>query len=145
MIPTVISQIAAGQKTIRLGALEPTRDFTYVGDTARGFVQLAACDDALGRVTNIGSGFEISIRELVERIAKVMNVDVAIELDKARLRPAASEVDRLFAGTEVAQKLFDWSPEHGGLEGFERGLKKTADWFVKPENLAMYKSGTYAI
>lgn len=145
VIPTVISQIASGERTIKLGALEPTRDFTYVGDTARGFIQLAACDEALGQVTNIGSGFEISIREMVEVIARVMGVEVEVVLDEERLRPAASEVDRLFAGTKRAQTLFDWSPAHGGLAGFERGLKKTADWFRDPANLAMYKSGTYAI
>ncbi len=145
VIPTVISQIASGQKTIKLGALDPTRDFTYVRDTTRGFIQLAACDEAIGRVTNIGSGFEISIREMVEVIAKVMEVEVKIELDQERLRPKASEVDRLFAGTDVAQALFNWSPEHGGHEGFARGIKKTADWFSDPANLAMYKSGTYAI
>jgi dTDP-glucose 4,6-dehydratase len=145
VIPTIISQIAAGAREIRLGATHPTRDFTFVRDTARGFIEAMGCDAAVGRVTNIGSGFEISIGETAGLIAEAMGVDVEIVQDTARLRPEASEVDRLFAGTEAAEQLFGWAPEHGGRAGFLRGLAETADWFRDPANLAAYKTGVYNV
>lgn len=145
VIPTIISQIASGARTIRLGALSPTRDFTYVGDTARGFVQAAECDGIVGGVTNIGSGFEISVGDTAGLIAEAMGVDVEIVSDNERMRPPASEVERLFAGTERAVRAFGWAPEHGGREGFLRGLAKTADWFRDPANLAAYKADRYNI
>jgi dTDP-glucose 4,6-dehydratase len=145
VIPTVIGQIASGQRSIKLGALQPTRDFTYVADTARGFIQAAECPLTIGRVTNIGSGFEISIGDTVALIAKVMDADVEIVTDSARMRPTASEVERLFAGVKAAEDLFDWNPEHAGREGFAKGLRKTADWFRDPANLAAYKTDRYNI
>lgn len=145
VIPTIIGQIAAGARQIKLGALHPTRDFTFVRDTAHGFIQAAQCDAAIGRVTNIGSGFEISITDTAALIARVMGVEVEIIADPARMRPDASEVDRLFAGTELAQKLFDWAPEYGGEHGFAKGLAETAEWFQDPSNLAAYKMDQYNI
>ena len=145
VIPTIISQIAAGSRQIKLGSLTPTRDFTFVKDTARGFIQAMGCDAALGRVTNMGSGFEISIADTVAAIAEAMGVSVEVELDLARVRPDASEVDRLFAGTELAKQLFDWNPEFGGRDGFVRGLAETAAWFQDPANLAAYKTDRYNI
>lgn len=145
VIPTIISQIAAGAKQVKLGALHPTRDFTFVRDTARGFIQAMNCDAAIGRVTNIGSGFEISIADTVKLIAEAMNTEVEVVLDEARVRPAASEVERLFAGTKVAEELFGWDPAHGGRDGFVKGLAETAVWFQDPANLAMYKHDQYNI
>lgn len=145
VIPTIISQIAAGSRQIKLGSLSPTRDFTFVRDTARGFIQAMRCDEAVGQVTNIGSGFEISIGDTVNAIAKAMGVEVEVLQDDARLRPQASEVERLFAGTEKAKKTFGWSPEFGGFEGFVRGLSETAEWFQDPVNLAAYKTNRYNI
>ena len=145
VIPTIIGQIAAGERRLKLGALHPTRDFTFVGDTARGFIQAAACDGTIGRVTNIGSGFEISIGDTVALIAEAMGAEVEVVADNARMRPAASEVERLFAGTDEAVRLFGWNPEHGGREGFKRGLARTAEWFCDPANLAVYKTGRYNI
>ena len=145
VIPTIIGQIAAGARQIKLGALHPTRDFTFVRDTARGFIQAAHCDEAIGRVTNIGSGFEISIADTAALIARVMGVEVEIVADEARMRPDASEVERLFAGTEAAQRLFGWNPEHGGADGFAKGLAETAEWFQDPANLAAYKMDRYNI
>lgn len=140
VIPTIISQIASGHRRIQLGSLTPTRDFTFVRDTARGFIQAMNCENALGSVINIGSGFEISISETVKAIAEAMNVEVEIVQDLTRMRPEASEVERLFAGVEYAKKLFDWAPEFGGREGFVRGLVETASWFMDPANLAMYRT-----
>lgn len=145
VIPTIISQIAAGSRQLQLGALTPTRDFTFVRDTARGFIQAMRCDAAVGQVTNIGSGFEISIGDTVKAIAEAMNVEVEVVHDKTRMRPQASEVERLFAGTEKAQELFGWSPQFGGREGFVRGLAETAEWFQDPANLAIYKTSHYNI
>lgn len=145
VIPTIIGQIASGARQIKLGALHPTRDFTFVRDTARGFIQAAQCDAAVGRVTNIGSGFEISIADTAALIARGMGAEVEIVADQARMRPDASEVERLFAGTDTAQRLFGWAPEHGGEEGFAKGLAESADWFQDPANLAAYKMDRYNI
>ncbi|HQF29819.1 MAG TPA: NAD-dependent 4,6-dehydratase LegB [Hyphomicrobiales bacterium] len=145
VIPTVITQIAAGKRRIRLGALSPTRDFTLVTDTADGFVRAMGCDAAIGEVVNIGSGFEISIGDTAALIAEAMGVEIEIETDEARLRPEKSEVERLFAGTEKAERLFGWSPAHGGREGFKRGLALTAEWFADPSNLSRYKHDVYNI
>ncbi len=143
VIPTIISQIASGSRKIQLGSLTPTRDFTFVRDTARGFIQAMNCDNALGRVTNIGSGFEISIADTVRAIAEAMGVEVEVVADPVRMRPEASEVERLFAGVEQARNLFGWSPEFGGRDGFLRGLAETAVWFQVPSNLAMYRADLF--
>jgi len=145
VIPTVIGQIAAGDRLIKLGSLAPTRDFTYVGDTARGFIQAMQSDAAVGQVTNIGSGFEISIADTVAAIAEAMGVEVEVVQDPARLRPIDSEVERLFAGTDKARTLFGWAPEFGGRDGFLRGLVATAEWFGDPANLSVYKTDRYNI
>jgi NAD dependent epimerase/dehydratase len=110
VIPTVITQIANGAKQIKLGALHPTRDFNYIDDTVSGFIAGAEADNALGQVVNIGSSFEISIGDTVKLIAKLMDRDVEIISDEQRLRPAASEVERLFADNSKAQRLLRWSP-----------------------------------
>lgn len=145
VIPTIISQIAAGARQIKLGSLTPTRDFTFVRDTARGFIQAMQCDAAVGRVTNIGAGFEISIGDTVSTIAEAMGAEVEVVQDESRMRPEASEVERLFAGTEQAQELFGWNPAFGGRDGFLRGLAETAEWFQDPANLAAYKTDRYNI
>ncbi len=145
VIPTIISQIAAGKKTIQLGALTPTRDFSYVEDTANGFIKAMQCDAINGTVTNIGSGFEISILQTAELIASLMGEQVAFVLDPERLRPEKSEVERLFASYDKAKMLMNWEPAYGKLEGFKKGLQQTIDWFTKPDNLARYKTDTYNI
>lgn len=145
VIPTIITQIAQGKRTIKLGSLTPTRDFNFVKDTARGFCEVASCDEALGEVVNIGSNFEISIGETVEMIANVMNVDVEVVSESQRVRPEKSEVQRLFADTSKAEKLFDWKPEFGGKEGFRKGLIQTAQWFTNPDNQKLYKTEGYVI
>ena len=145
VIPTIIAQITAGSREVKLGALHPTRDFTFVRDTARGFVQAMQCDGAVGRVTNIGSGFEISIADTVSAIAEAMGAEIQVLQDESRMRPEGSEVERLFAGTERAKELFGWAPEFSGHDGFLRGLAETAEWFQNPANLAVYKADRYNI
>lgn len=145
VIPTIISQIAAGQRQIRLGALSPTRDFNYVADTCAAFLALAASDAALGQVINVASQFEISIGDTAALIAEVMNAEVEIVTDEQRLRPEASEVNRLFGDNTRLRQLTGWRPAFGGREGFRRGLQRTAEWFSDPANLARYRPGTYAV
>jgi len=143
VIPTIITQLAAGHKEIKLGALHPTRDFNYVQDTVRGFLAVAEADAALGEVINIGSDYEISIGETAQLIAEVMEREVAITCDDVRLRPEKSEVERLWASNEKARRLLDWTPEYAGREGFKRGMKETVDWFVDPQNLKRYKADVF--
>lgn len=145
VIPSIITQIAAGTDRIRLGDLRPTRDFNYVADTVRGFIAVAESDAAIGEVINIGSNFEISIGDTVAAIARIMGRTVTIEEDTSRLRPPKSEVERLWAANVKAERLTGWRPEYGGLDGFERGLRHTAGWFCDPANLARYKTDIYNI
>lgn len=145
IIPTVITQIAKGQHRIQLGSLTPTRDFSFVRDTVRGFWEIACCDAALGDVVNIGSNFEVSIGETVRMIAQVMNADVETVTEPERIRPEKSEVHRLYADTAKARRLFSWDPEFGGKDGFRRGLELTAEWFRNPENQERYRTGGYVI
>jgi len=145
VIPTIISQIAAGERQIRLGALSPTRDFNYVADTCAAFLAVAASDAALGQVINAASQFEISIGETAALIAEVMNAQVEIVTDEQRLRPEASEVNRLFGDNTRLRELTGWRPAFGGREGFRRGLQRTAEWFSDPANLARYRPGSYAV
>ena len=145
IIPAIIVQIAASSRRIKLGALHPTRDFTYVSDTVNGFIAALTAESASGEVINVGSNFEISIGATARLIAELMGVEVEIETDDQRLRPAGSEVERLWADNSRAGKLLGWQPEHGGIDGFERGLRKTIDWFGDPANLARYKADRYNI
>lgn len=145
VIPTIIGQLAAGAREIRLGALTPTRDFTFVEDTARAFEAIAACDAAVGQVVNAGSGFEISIGDTARAIMDLMGVEAEIVAEDQRLRPEASEVERLWADASRMKALTGWEPEHGGLDGFRRGLTRTIDWFRDPANLALYKTDRYVI
>jgi NAD dependent epimerase/dehydratase len=145
VIPTIISQIAGGQRHIRLGATSPTRDFNYVADTVAGFMAALESDAAVGEIINIGSNYEISIGETAQLIADVMNVKIALECEQDRLRPAKSEVERLWANNTKAMDLLGWRPTYGGRDGLRRGLKETADWFCKSENLARYRVGEYVI
>lgn len=143
VIPAVITQIAAGHKVLKLGALTPTRDFSYVQDTVDGFLAALESDAALGEVVNLGSGFEISIADAVAAIVELMQAEVTIEEEAARLRPDSSEVFRLLSDNSKARELFAWQPAFAGLEGFRRGLRLTIDWFTQPENLHAYKTGIY--
>lgn len=145
VIPTVISQIAGGARMLRLGALHPTRDFNYVGDAVRAFVATAEADDAVGEVINIGSNYEISIGDTARLIAEVMNVQVSVEMDAERLRPQASEVERLWADNTKARRVLGWKPEYGGREGLRRGLEKTVAWFRDERNLRLYRPGEYSV
>ncbi len=145
VIPTIITQIASGRCRIRLGAVTPTRDFNYIADTVDGFIHALEGEGGCGEVVNFGSNFEISIGETAEMIASVMGAKIEIETDEQRIRPANSEVERLWADNGKAFRLFGWRPAHGGRDGFRRGLEKTVAWFTQPDNLSRYKADIYNI
>ena len=142
VIPTIISQLAK-KSNVKLGSLSPTRDFSFVQDTANGFLAAAQSDAIVGQTINLGSGFEISIKETAETIAKLMNTKLELVDDEQRVRPENSEVERLHASIEKAKALLGWQPELKGLAGFETGLKKTIEWFLNPKNLSRYKADRY--
>lgn len=143
VIPTIITQIAAGKKLIKLGATTPTRDFNFIKDTVAAFISIAENNRSIGEVINIGSNFEISVRETVQLIAEIMGASIEIETDDVRIRPEKSEVERLWACNAKARNLIGWEPVFGGVEGMRRGLSETVNWFLQPENLAAYKSDIY--
>jgi len=116
-----------------------------VDDTTRGFMAIADSDASVGEVINIGSNFEVSIERLAELIAEVMAVDISITCKNERIRPEKSEVDRLYADIGKAKRLLSWEPAFGGLEGFKKGLQRTATWFSREENLSLYKPETYTL
>lgn len=139
IIPTIITQILNGQKEIKLGNLSPTRDFNYVKDTAAGFISLAQSDKTIGEITNIGSNFEISMRDTVDLIVKLTGENIKIVTDKQRVRPDKSEVDRLYCDNSKIKKLTAWKPEYD----LEAGLKETIDWFA--DNMKFYKPEIYNV
>ena len=145
VIPTVITQVANGLRKIKLGALHPTRDFSYIKDTVRGFLAVAESEKSVGEVINIGGHFEVSIGQTAKLIAEVMDADIDIETDQNRLRPDKSEVERLWADNSKVMKLTSWEPLYAGKDGFKNGLTETVEWFSNPENLKNYKADLYNI
>ena len=145
VIPTIITQIAAGVEEIKLGLVSPTRDFNFIEDTVSGFTSALKIDHSFGEVINLGSNFEISIGDTVELIADKMGKKVKIISDEDRMRPQKSEVQRLWASNQKAKELLSWSPEYSGLEGLGNGIEKTIAWFEDPQNLKAYKSDRYNI
>ncbi len=145
LIPTVITQIASGARTVKLGALHPTRDLNYVADTVAGFIAAVECERSVGEVINIGSNFEISVGETAKMIADIMGVEVEIAMDEQRLRPSKSEVERLWADTTKARKLLNHTPEYAGRDGLRKGLTRTIEWLTLSANLKQYKASIYNI
>lgn len=141
IIPTIITQIANGAREIKVGDLTPTRDFNFVKDTAAGFIALGRAEGIEGREINIATGTEVSMRETLETVARIMGEKVDYVVDPARLRPSGSEVFRLCGDNTLITSLTDWRPRFD----LEAGLRETVDWFTKGENLAKYKSGIYNV
>ncbi len=141
VIPAIVTQIASGCSEIRLGDVSPTRDFNYVLDTCKGFVELACADEAVGQVFNIGSGIEISVGDTLEMIKKIMDSDVRFVTDQQRLRPEDSEVFRLCCDNTKINRLTGFKPEYT----LEKGLELTIDWFTDPRNLSQYKTAIYNV
>ena len=143
VIPTIIAQIANGNRSVKLGSLTPTRDFSYIKDTVAGFIAALKGEPGLGEVINLGSNFEISISETAQLIAEYMGVPIDLISNSERMRPENSEVERLWADNTKAKELFGWQPTYSGREGFKRGVAETIDWFTQPQNLRSYKSDIY--
>lgn len=141
VIPSIIIQIASGAKEVKLGDSSPTRDFNYVTDTCRGFMLLSECDDAVGKTVNIGSNYEVSIKDVFEMIRKTMNSDVEILEDEKRFRPKKSEVFRLWCDNTLIRSLTGFEPE----VDIQKGLEKTIKWFSNKDNLKNYKVDIYNI
>jgi NAD dependent epimerase/dehydratase len=139
VIPTIISQILAGAKTIKLGSLTPTRDFNYVKDTAEGFVLAAQEDKSIGEVISVGSGKEISIGDLAKTIIELTGRNVEIISEEQRLRPEKSEVNRLLCNNSKALEVLGWQPKYT----LRQGLTETIDWIGK--NLSYFKTDIYNV
>jgi NAD dependent epimerase/dehydratase len=138
VIPTIVTQALAGP-TVALGNLTPTRDFTYVTDAVEAFVGISDCEAAVGRIVNAGSGQEISIGSLAERIEELVGRRPPVEHDPRRVRRADSEVERLCADASLARDLFGWAP----IVELDEGLQATVGWIA--ENLDRYRTGFYAV
>jgi len=145
VIPTIITQIAAGQKKISLGSVHTTRDFNFVTDTAEAFIKTIEAPSISGETINIGSNFEVSIADVVQEVSLIMQADIEIETEQKRVRPDMSEVERLWADNAKAKALLGWEPAFGGLAGFKLGLQETVKWFSDKENLKLYKPLLYNI
>ncbi|WUH94812.1 SDR family NAD(P)-dependent oxidoreductase [Streptomyces sp. NBC_00433] len=143
VIPTVIGQVAAGERKVTLGDLRPTRDFTYVEDTAAAFLAVgtAPAERVVGRTFNAGTGGEISVGDVVRLIGTLMDADLAVLEDPQRLRPAGSEVMRLVCDAARLREATGWAPAHR----LEEGLARTIDFFRDPAHLARYKTAAYNV
>ena len=141
IIPTIITQILTGKRLIHIGDVSPTRDFTYVLDTCRGFMELAEADGALGEVVNIGSNSEISVGDTLNIIKELIGRDVEYVTDEERLRPKNSEVQRLWCDNSKIHELTGFAPAYSIREG----LRLTIDWFSNPANLQRYKADLYNV
>lgn len=139
IIPTIITQIASGKKEIKVGDLTPTRDFNYVEDTARGFLAIARCGEAVGREINIATGREVTMQQTLDTIAGIMGADITWVRDPERIRPSKSEVFRLCGDNTLIESLTPWRPQ----VKLEEGLRRTVEWFTDPSNLKKYKTEIY--
>jgi NAD dependent epimerase/dehydratase len=141
VIPTIITQLLKGQSEIRLGDLRPTRDLLYVKDTVNGFVEIAKSESLIGHDCNIATQSEISIRELAEKLVSLINPAAKVIQEDVRLRPAKSEVFRLYGSKEKISRHTNWRQQYG----LELGLRETIKWFSDVRNLQSYKASIYNI
>jgi NAD dependent epimerase/dehydratase len=139
VIPTLITQALSGTELIRLGSMSPIRDFNYVKDTVRGFIEVASSDSTVGKVTNIGRGDGISIAHLAAMIIQLCGSSAKIEVDQARVRPETSEVFELVCGNSQARDLFDWQSKYT----VRQGLEETIAWLR--DNMHLYKIHQYNV
>ncbi|MEF9945176.1 MAG: NAD-dependent 4,6-dehydratase LegB [Lachnospiraceae bacterium] len=139
VIPTIITQLLAGKEEIKLGSLEPTRDFNFVKDTARGFIEILKSDKTIGQEINIATQHEISIGQLAEELIRQINPRAKIICDDQRLRPSKSEVERLLGANDKIKELTNWTPQYT----FEEGLTETIAWLKN--NLDKYKVDIYNV
>ena len=145
IIPTVITQILNGKKQVNVGNLSPTRDFSYVDDTVDGFIATLQTSNIEGEIINLGAGFEISIKETIDIIIKIIGKEVKIINENKRIRAEKSEVNRLFSNNTLAKNILNWEPIYVDKKGFSKGLEKTINWFSDSKNSSKYKHDIYNI
>lgn len=141
VIPTIITQLLAGKKEMKLGALTPTRDFNYVKDTCQGFIEIAKSDKTIGEEINIATQDEISIKVLAEELIRQINPAARIVTDEVRLRPEKSEVNRLLGSNKRIKELTSWKPQYS----LSSGLEETINWLKDKNNLSRYKVDIYNV
>ena len=141
VIPTILTQLLAGVAELKLGSLHPTRDLNYVADTCAGFIALAECDAAIGREVNIGSGAEISVGDLAQKLIAAVGSQATVVTDDVRMRPEKSEVERLLASNVLIRELTGWEPE----VSLDDGLARTVEWFTDAANRARYSWDRYGV
>ncbi|MEJ2196485.1 MAG: NAD-dependent 4,6-dehydratase LegB [Ignavibacteriaceae bacterium] len=139
IIPTAAIQILNGKTELKLGNLTPTRDLTFVKDTCKGFYEIYRSNKLFGEITNIGMRDEISIKNLVIKIANIIGKEIEITTDEERVRPKDSEVERLCCENKKLIENTNWKPDYD----LDKGLKETINWFK--QNLALYKHGIYNV
>jgi dTDP-glucose 4,6-dehydratase len=143
VIPAIIGQVLAGAEALHLGSTHPTRDFTFVTDTAAGFIAALTSTAGVGDVANLGTGYEVTIGETAALIMELIGRTVPIITAAERLRPGSSEVERLCADNSRARAWWGWQPARHGADGLRAGMAQTIEWFSNPENLAMYRPAQY--
>lgn len=141
VIPTIITQLLSGMEEIKLGDITPTRDLLFVKDTVKGFIEIARCSDLIGHEVNIATQSEVTVGDLAQEMIKQINPAAKIISDEQRLRPAKSEVFRLFGSNEKLKKFTSWQQQYS----LSQGLAETIEWFKKPENLNRYKADIYNV
>lgn len=144
-IPSAMIQLMSGAPEIRLGSLDPTRDLTFVSDTARGFADALESDEGLGETFNMGSGFEVSMKTVLDTLMRITDQSPTITVDQQRMRPEASEVERLWSDSSKMTQTFGWKPQFSGLDGLARGLDLTHEWLKHNVGASGYVSGEYVV
>ena len=142
IIPTIITQ-ALVKDTIEIGSISPKRDLLFVEDTVSGIISVIGKKNSIGQVINLGSGFEISIKDLIKKIGKILGIKIRFKYNKIRVRPKKGEVYRLLASNTKAKKILKWSPKYKNNKGLDLGLSKTIDWFKDKKNLKNYKTSHF--
>jgi NAD dependent epimerase/dehydratase len=138
VIPSIITQ-ALLKRNIKLGAVYPTRDLTFVKESVKGFIDFAECEETVGEVVNLGSGCEVSISRVLELVSDCLGRRIKVQTERARVRPKKSEVERLFSDSSKAKRLFGWHPQ----KELKSGMERTISWFER--NLQRYKADIYNI
>lgn len=144
-IPSVVVQLLSGFPELVVGNLGPTRDFTFVTDTARGFASALEGDGGLGETFNMGSGFEVSMASVVDILSDLCGLKPSVVVDEARVRPETAEVERLWSESSKMKKTFGWEPSISGIDGLYRGLESTVEWFRKHSTQGGYDSARYVL
>ena len=143
VIPNIIIQLINGNTKVKLGNINTTRDFNFIKDTVSGFIAVMKNEESIGDVFNIGSNYEIKISDVLKVISSKLKLDIKVEVDKKRIRPEFSEVERLWADNSKAIKKLNWVPEYSNFSGFEKGIEETLYWFSDPKNIYKYNNTGY--